>query len=297
MWYIEDNRWFITWSKMKLFFNSSEAYFKVYVQEIDTSFVKESDAFAKWTMIDKYILTKDEFNESYAMPIWLKKDLIEECRKRNIPVDSKDWVKELQAKLFWNKEVITDWEKEMLEWIEREVKRQPLFDYYWQYECQKEIIAEYRWMKLKWKLDRFSLDKKLIRDLKSTWDVKFNKRKWMTVFEDSLIQNDEYMYWFQMARYRILVKVKYWIECDCIIDAVNKTWNYASESYLYHKDTIRKIANEIVFPILDKLIDAHESNDFTDNQVTREQLLDNRYYPVLEWWIQKEFKVIEPAFY
>lgn len=297
--YILKNRWKITCSKVKLYMQSKEAFKKVYIDEVDTSFLWESQALLRWTMIDEFILSPHLFDEHYVIPVsrWLKEDLINECLLRGIPVEKSDKVSDLQGKLFWNKEVLTFWEKDMLIWIKKELERQPLYDFNWKYEHQKTFEVSYKWHILKWKLDRFSLEKWLIRDLKTTKDLEYNPFYQCTRFENGLNQNDEYQYWLQLARYFILVKISTWIECYWIIDAIKTTWNYAYESYFYPKEILKNIALNLLFPVLDELIEDLTNNTFNENLENRWELINNQYYPILESAIQKDFRIIQPTFF
>lgn len=72
----------------------------------------------------------------------------------------------------------------MVKGIEAELKRQPLFDFFGKTENQKEIIVEWKGLKLKAKMDRLDLANKKIRDLKTSKDIEFSKylncAKWNT---------------------------------------------------------------------------------------------------------------------
>lgn len=293
--YIEKNRWFITASKVKLLNVSQEAYYKVYEQEIDTSFVKQSDSLEKWTKVDQYILTREIFNKNYATPVWrwTVKELKEECNRLWIPFTPKDKKPDLEAKLYWNRSVVTAWDYEMLQWIDSELRRQPLFDYDWDYECQKIIECEYKGLKLRWTIDRFSLEKWLIRDLKTSKDVELSKYHWITKFHNSLITSDEYQYWFQLAWYWLLCTTKYKKDFDCIIDWVKATYPYSSEFLKFDKDMIKQIVNDDIIPALNKLVECYKTWDWTDKNIDRNTLLSNWYYPVLDAWIQKDFTILE----
>lgn len=296
--YIEENRGFITSSKLKTYLDNKEAYKKIYIDEIDTEgLVPESKALERWQMVDQFILSPEEFEENYAFKPGkgYKADLVKACNERGIPTKG-DTVKDLEAKLYGNKTVITPGDEEMLFGIKRELKRQPIFDWDGEYDHQKELIAEYQWLKLRSKLDRFSEEKKLIRDLKTTKDMSYSSYNECSWFEDQLIHNDKYRYWFQLAFYWVQVKVRYWVECDGIIDAIQPTGNYAFESYRYSSKTLKSIAGMFIFPALDQLIEDTKNNDFTPTG-ERGKLLDSRYYPFLDSAVQKEYREISPTFY
>ena len=281
MWYVEDNRGYITASKIKLFMKSKEAYKKVYVDEVDTSFIKESKSLENGTIVDSYILTPQQFAQDYAILEGTKKDdLIRQCLEQNIPVEKSDKV------------------DDMVKGIEAELKRQPLFDFLGKTENQKEIIVEYKGFKLKAKMDRLDLENKKIRDLKTSKDIEYRPMIDMSQMEYSLTISDEYQYGFQLSFYAVLCYIQYGEWFDGILDCVKTSGNYAYEAYFYHKDTLKRIASSILFPALDELIACHQSWDFgeAEERKTRGELLNERYYPILDSAIQKDFRVIEPAF-
>ena len=299
MWYVEDNRGYITASKLKLFMKSKEAYKKVYVDEVDTSFIKESKSLENGTIVDSYILTPQQFAQDYAILVGtLKADLIRQCLEQNIPVEKSDKVEDLKAKLVGNKQVLTDWEVDMVKGIEAELKRQPLFDFYGKTENQKEIIVEYKGLKLKAKMDRLDLANKKIRDLKTSKDIEFSKFLNCSKMESELINNDEYQYGFQLAFYALLCKVQYGEWFDGILDCVKTSGNYAYEAYFYRKETLMQIANSILFPALEELLECEKSGNYAETEELKErgEILNERYYPILDSAIQKEFRLIEPAF-
>ena len=298
MWYVEDNRGYITASKLKLFMKSKEAYKKVYVDEVDNSFIKESKSLENGTIVDSYILTPEQFKLEYAILEGTKKDdLIKQCLEKNIPVEKSDKVEDLKAKLVGNKQVLTDWEVEMVRWIEAELKRQPLFDFFGKTENQKEIIVEYKGLKLKAKMDRLDLTNKKIRDLKTSKDIEFSKFLNCSKMEYELINSDEYQYGFQLAFYALLCKVQYGEWFDGILDCVKTSGNYVYEAYFYRKETLMQIANSILFPALEELLECEKNGIFADEEKKeRGEILNERYYPILDSALQKEFRLIEPAF-
>ena len=293
--YVENNRWFITSSKVKLYMQSKEAYKKVYIDEVDTSFIKESPSLTRGSMIDSFILTPDEFNKDYVIPVWWwkKADLLAECNRQSIPVDKSDKVDDLKAKLYWNRTVVTAWESEMLVWVKRELDRQPLFDMGGKYEAQKEFKVEYKWMMLKGTIDRYG---ETIRDLKTTKDMKYNSYYEMTEFENMLVNNDMYRYWFQLAWYSLLsyIYTKEWK--GGVIDAISPTGNFAYEAYFYPAKVLQQIATSSIIPTLEQLKNDTEKDIFIDD-VERNTLVWNRYYPILESAIQNDFKIINTPFY
>lgn len=292
--YREENQWFITASKLKCYMDSKDAFKKVYIDEVDTSMIKDSKSLKEGTLIDEYILTKDEFFKKNVILQWTKKaDLIELCIQNGIEVDKKDTVTILKDKLVWDKNILTDGEVEMVQSVERELRRQTIYDMWGKYEHQKTIIAEYKWHKLKWKIDRLG-DK--IRDLKTTKDLEYNKYAEKTRFESMLLHTDEYRYGFQLARYALLVYINTNEWKDWVIDAIKTKGTCAYEAYLYPKERLQQIVNDEILPTLDRIIKDIEENSFVDDVVDeverRWNLINNRYYPLLDSTIQKWFITI-----
>jgi hypothetical protein len=59
-------------------------------------------------MVDKYVLTRDIFDNEFAFGGGLKDDLAKACLARRIPVDKSDKVDDLKAKLYGNKIVLAE---------------------------------------------------------------------------------------------------------------------------------------------------------------------------------------------
>jgi len=67
--YVEENRGYITPSKLKLYLKDRNLFKLVYVDEVDTSYIKDSPALATGTMIDQYVLSPLEFARNYVAPV------------------------------------------------------------------------------------------------------------------------------------------------------------------------------------------------------------------------------------
>lgn len=120
----------------------------------------------------------------------------------------------------------------------REAQRQTLWQSDSSYESQKEITVTYSLPKVDYKLslkgtlDRFSLEKGLIRDFKTT-----NK---LDSFAYDL--SSKYGYDFQMAFYYTLVHAAHDVQCDMILDVVQTTYPYPSKVFGYPKSRLEIIS-------------------------------------------------------
>ena len=293
--YVQENDGYITQSKIKCYMKSKEAYKKVYVDKINTSHLKSSKALELWTMVDLFVLTQDEFRDKYVYLDWvtLKADLIALCEKEWIELDKKDKVDEIKGKICWTKKLITPADWKTITSVDAELRRQPIFDYDWEYENQKELIAEYKWFKLKGKIDRLW---ETIRDLKTTKDLEYKSRCMQTKFQSDISTHDEYGYLFQLARYALLVFINTDERKDGVIDAVKTSGNYAYEGYIVDKEILKKIVHTEIIPTLDNMIDDLKHNDLVDEVVQeRGNLINNDYYSLLDSTIQKELIKVERA--
>lgn len=302
--YIERNEWFITASKLKLFLDSPLLYKAIYVDKVDTSMIKQSPALELGDMVDKYVLTPDKFKEEFCFAIWwLKADLVKHCEERWIELTGKEKVEDLKALIYWDKKVLTQAQEDTVLWIVSELSSQPLFEWWWDYyEAQKELTADYNWMKLKGTLDRFHYDKEkkeaIIRDLKTTSQMYYNAYNDNTQFYVDLSTRDPFHYKLQMALYVWLVKQNYpnVKHIDVVIDAV-----WTSDPYFYQ--WIKMNVNELedvwklqIIPLLQDLynLDQWIVQWYMPSVATnRNKLSGNRYYKLwTEDCIQTEWEYV-----
>ena len=169
--YITENRWFITSSKLKVFIKNPEEYKLKYIDEIESG-NEESTPLIIWQALDHLL--------SYWEELFFKKYEILEPRKRR--VENSDRIQ------------ITNWNWEMILNMLKEIKRQPLSDFEWKYEPQQEVIAKYKDLKLKWTIDRFDLENKIIRDWKTTQSI--SKFRWQIEWEDQF----EYIFQYNVPQ-------------------------------------------------------------------------------------------------
>lgn len=302
--YRERNEWFITASKLKLFLDSPLLYKAIYVDKVDTSMIKQSPALELGDMVDKYVLTPDKFKEEFCFAIWwLKADLVKYCEERWIELTGKEKVEDLKALIYWDKKVLTQAQEDTVIGIWSELMTQPLFDWKWDYVAQKELTAEYLWLKIKWTLDRFNWNeankKAVIRDLKTTSQMYYNTYNDNTQFFADLSTRDPFHYKLQMAMYVWLVKQNYPDVKDftVIIDAVWTTDPYFYQWIKMDISELEMVWDTVVVPLLEVLNSLNQRPDqwIISHEVNRNKLCWNRYYKLgTEDCIQKEFDYIWP---
>lgn len=228
--YYEKTKGFVTASKLKDFMDCEYLYYlkweKGFGQEED-----KSDAFEFGDLLDSFVtLGEEEF--------WKKFKILEPNQKRKTAFDIRN----------------SDGEK-LLKIIE-EIKRQPLFMDTEGYAKQELIEASYKGLKLCGRLDRYSKEKKLIRDTKScrshTGEFHYSDS-----FNNQAFQFD---YPFSMAFYTILAKIRDQVDCEVGLDVFAKN----NGLYQYYG-----IPNEILNPekhriieVLDRLAQKKEEADY-----------------------------------
>jgi len=290
--YIEENRWFITASKLKDFMKSPEQYFLKYVKEKESPDKRDKKHFTIWTALDDLIsYWETTFNQKYFVDKWLlKADLVERANIITWEDCSKKVVAELKEICFWDlseKIILTKWDWETLFAMYNELKRQDLFDVNWKYECQKTYTCTY-WknLKLKWTLDRDSKEK--IRDTKSTQAIKSFIWDW----------KDKLHYDFSMAFYWILKYQSTWEKSELWLDVVQKTFPYASRIYKIPEQTTLSAIEDIKWALntLDSIMTAY--NETKDENVWKvktpfTQQIDCDFYSLMETTIQKEVEILQ----
>lgn len=286
--YIKKNRWFVTASMLKTFEKSPEAYFLTYILEVNQE-EKESSALKMGTMVDDYISywEKKFFEKYYLDEGFLKPDLVAMCNEELIdPTGTKEV---LEARLFAGKIKISTAEKIKCFWMLDEWKRQPLFDFTGNYETQKVLTTEYKWLKLKATLDRLMVEKKLLRDMKTTNNLK--------KFGYAVI---DYWYDFSMSFYHKLCKEIYWEDFIVILDACQSTAPFPSSSLIMPEQTITNTLNNRVIPNIEILARLTKKwNETTDPKIwlnwnqTREELYELDAYTEMETSLQTQFEYLQ----
>lgn len=262
--YVEKNSWYITASKIVCFINNPEEYKKVYIEWVP--YEPQKKCFEVWTCFDDYF--------SIWKKLWQEKYEILEPRARRDSYKGK-------------KIPITNADGKVIQWMIEEIERQPLFDIWAKYEYQKQIEAQYmnirtnKNLKLRWTLDRFSLEKKLIRDFKTCANV--------SKLDYELNTNEMHKYFIQLSFYELLATINYWEWFECILDVVDKTERFCSNIYKINSE---KLKNHRVFikKALDMLIECEESGVYPEIESDqRYKTFQSDYYRFLNSSIQKDY--------
>ena len=137
--YLQENRGYITASKLKDFIKSPEYFFLKYIKEVPELKEKENVNFKLGTAIDDYIsYWKNVFYEKYYIDEGFKKPELEE-KLFNMWIDTKGLkVDDMKALLYWDtasKIRLTAWEGETILWCVNELERQTLFEKDGDYKC------------------------------------------------------------------------------------------------------------------------------------------------------------------
>ena len=299
--YLDKNRWFITASKLKYFLTFwPEAYYYKFVKELILE-ENEKDYYLVWTAFDDLVSYGEEyFFDKYYLDEWLLKDeLIKRCEELGLNTNGK--VEDLRARLYWDKIKLTQLQWDQVFGMYNEIKRQPLVEW-WDpsYKSQVDIECEFEWMKLKGTLDRLSLEKKIIRDWKTSGQFQSFEYNLETTFD----------YILSMAFYYVLVKVNYNVDCDVVLDVLGKNKPYPYMWYKLDKPRLLSSLENKIIPGLRAMKECYEKDEWesvhpigyvTQNKygdiieyhawepIARTKLMECEYYPYLEGWIAESF--------
>ena len=299
--YLEKNRWFITASKLKYFLTfGPEAYYWKFVKEFPLE-EPEKDYYLVGTAFDDLVSYGEEyFFDKYYIDEWLlKDDLIQRCKELGLNTSWK--VEDLRERLYWAKIKLTQLQGDNVFWMYNEIKRQPLVEF-WDpsYQSQVDIECEFEWLKLKGTLDRLSLEKKVIRDRKTSGQFQSFEYNLETTFD----------YILSMAFYYVLVKVNYNIDCDVVLDVLGKNKPYPYMWYKLDKPRLLSSLENKIMPGLRALKDCQDKNEWksvhpiwyvTQNKywdiieyhawepIARTKLMECEYYPYLQGAVADTF--------
>lgn len=293
--YIQSNRWFVTASKLKTFLRNPEEYKLQYIDEIELENEEEKRHFVIWTAFDDLVsYGKDFFLDKYAITEkYLKGELVEKAVAKweiDKKIISKWNMSQLRQYLFPNRDeskiILTPAEGRDIMGMYEEVCRQPIADIGAEtYQKQFKVECEYKWLKLRWTLDRVDLERWLIRDRKTSWRIDH--------FEYDMENTFDYV--MSMAFYYILVKVKHEKECDVILDVIGKKAPYIFIGYKIEKKRLLEKAISKIIPWLEALIQAYETDTrlpvdpLTWWPIPRQDMMKSPYYNYMTWSIQKNF--------
>ena len=197
-----------------------------------------------------------------------------------------------------------------------EVLRQEKMDMFGRYGVQHLIETDFQWTPIRGKLDRLVFyDKSWDRYLPSEvdefiaieWrasrlqtveenDIKAYNRDWKTSWRIDTFEYDmeeTFDYVMSMAFYFALVKAKYGVLCDSILDVLSKKDPHGSIVYRLHRGLLMRKLEQKVIPWLISLARAYETNTrdpvdpLTGQPVSRYEMMKSPYYSLMQWSIQK----------
>ena len=299
--YLEKNRGFITASKLKYFLTfGPEAYYWKFVKEYILEDA-EKDYYVVWTAFDDLVSYWEEyfFDKYYIDEGLLKEDLVRRCEELGLNTGWK--VEDLRERLYWSKIKLTKLQGDNVFGMYNEIKRQPLVEF-WDptYKAQVDIECEFEWLKLKGTLDRLSLEKKIIRDWKTSGQFQSFEYNLETTFD----------YILSMAFYYVLVKVNYNIDCDVVLDVLGKNKPFPYMWYKLDKPRLLSSLETKIIPGLRAMKECYDKNEWksvhpiwyvTQNKywdiieyhawdpIARTKLMECEYYPYLEGSVAEDF--------
>lgn len=298
--YVERTRWIITASKLKCFLNNPVEFKLKYVDEVEIEWEDKRCFVVGWAFDYLIAEWEEKFLEKYFIDEWLVKDeLLQKAIEKNNKLEDTEKIDEklLKKRLLPQlRAYVYEWRDEAkirltpAEWRDimgmyREVMRQPIADMWSKYETHHQIQAKYKSLTIWGELDRFSLEKKLIRDWKTTGRIDF--------FEYDMENTFDYV--MSMAFYYTLVKINYDIDCEVILDVIHKNAPYQFIAYKLDKQTLYHKMMEKVKPWLDLLEKAYQENKreavypLTWQKIPRAELMKSEYYSLMEESIQDSF--------
>lgn len=283
--YVEDNKGYITASKLKCFLNNPQEYqlkFQKWVIRWKwKTYFKMGNAF-------DYLLSygSDAFFDKYREKKVKRelKDMLDDDEYNT--TTKKDEL--LEKTGLTDKIVLTKWQMKKIRAMYEEVSRQPLMKPWDEsFAKQKTIEAEYKWLPIKGTLDRFSLEQKEIRDRKTTSNL-----------EKFIFKAQDFGYDISMAFYYVLAQVEHGIKCDSYLDVIERDKNATSRVFKMDKSNLARTVENKIKPGLEKLMEYQEKYGeeeirpakypLTDSKIPREEIEKSDYYDILPCAIQKE---------
>lgn len=293
--YIEENRGYITASKLKEFMKSPEHFFLKYIKEVPSLKEKEENHLKIGTAIDDFIsYWENAFYKKYFIDEWLNmSEMKERLLKMWQDEELLKWLKkcDFEELLYWDRSKkirLTAWDWETILWCVNELQRQTLFNKDGWYDCQKTFVWQYKSLKLKWTLDRYKTGE--IRDTKSTANI----TKFIWEWKESL------WYDVSMAFYWILTHKATGDKPRLFFDVVQKTFPFPSRIYEIPQWDILWIIENTIVPALDTLDALMKAREETKDesiwkvrQSDFNKLASCDMFPIMESAIQEEVEILQ----
>ena len=222
MTYLERNKGFLTWSKLKAY---KDCCYKYKLMYVDGHWGADTKATILWTHLHRMC--------EIGSVEWMAEVEILAPNKRK-------WISDLPT--------VTNSEWVLLMNAYKELERQDSMElHHEKYEEEVELTCEYRWVQVKATMDRLDRKGKVIRDFKLLADS--------SKFKTDYFPSYAFWYDFQCLFYYVVCREALWIECDFIFDIVDKKKNAASVSYKLTNEWLKDNAY-----VVDEAIDHFKAN-------------------------------------
>ena len=253
--YIERNRGFITYSKLKAFRFCQQLYKQKYMDEIVLE-EEDNDALIFGQAFDTLVQGEDKFAEKFVAVA----KRTDKAREENP-----------------GKVLITPAQLDTLNRCYDESKRQPL--YRPDGDKQVEIIIPYKGFQLKATMDKLFLKEKEIRDVKTAASIQGLGK----IFQDrSTLQS----YIDQLTFYQFCVQMKHDVLCDGVLEVFTKETPVRSQMFKASAQTLLDNRGVLLGEI-DKMIETINFGIFESSE--RSKCLECEAYGVCPFTIQQEF--------
>lgn len=285
-WYTIKTRDTITASKLKVYKDSKEVFFRKYILEAPVTYEKEeAKHFKIWTAFDDYLsYWKEKFDEKYIIDKWLLKPwLIAECER--LWLDSTWTVDVLKERLFWDKIILSQADWAVIDAMLKEFYRQPMFkptDPTFKY--QVNVKWKFKNLTLSATFDRKSSELLELRDMKTTWSIK-----------DFHANSMKFWYLFSMSFYYGLNLLAFNEDSEMYLDALHKWTPSASRIIRIPKNLIKDTFDNEIIPLLNELSEdmqkweeTHDISIWTWKGNNRLELFWNEYFDQMESTIMTE---------
>lgn len=287
--YIQQNSWFLTASKLKCFIRNPEEYKLKYIDEIELD-GDDKRCFVLGNAFDTLMsYGKERFDEKFYIDNGLVVDELKEklVQRWEDPKEVKAMkLPELRA-LYYDDESkvrLTPAEGRDVVGMYREAMRQPILDLGWDYTKQHLIESTYDWLPIRGTLDRFDLERWIIRDWKTTGRIDNFAYDMENTFD----------YILSMAFYYVLAYAKYGKECDVYLDVLSKQSPYTSVVYKLDKNRLLEKVENTIIPALDFYKVCQKNNHrpavnwVTQSPLSRFDIMKSDYYHLMDSWIATE---------
>lgn len=287
--YLQQNKGFLTASKLKCFIRNPEEYKLKYIDEIELDW-EDKRCFVLGNAFDTLMsYGREVFDEKFYIDDGLVVDELKEklIQRWEDPKEVKSMkLPELRA-LYYDDESkirLTPAEGRDVVGMYREAMRQPILDLGGNYTKQHLIESTYDGLPIRGTLDRFDLERWIIRDWKTSGRLDNFAYDMENTFD----------YILSMAFYYVLAYAKYGKECDVYLDVLSKQSPYTSVVYKLDKNRLLEKVENTIIPALDFYKICQKNNRrpavnwVTQVPLSRFDIMKSDYYHLMDSWIATE---------